>query len=153
MEFKTLMPHLSVFGQMTPELIEEAAKQGFKIIVNNRPDGEAPDQPSSADLEACAIEHGLNYIYLPISPGEMPEQAIEGFAELLSKAQQAQAGPILAFCRSGMRSTSLWALAQVTLPNAQGVILDPYQIVAMAAAAGYNLSSMEPYLESRASRV
>ena len=97
-----------VAPQLTPEAMAELARIGFKSVVNNRPDFEhGPDQPSSAAIEAAAVAAGLVYRHLPVDGGwQSPEQIAE-FAKLLAELPQ----PMLAFCRSGARSTRLYQQA------------------------------------------
>jgi uncharacterized protein (TIGR01244 family) len=86
----------------------EAAAAGFKSVVNNRPDFEhGPDQPTSAELEAAARAAGLEYRHLPVDGGYQTPQEIEAFAQLLHTLPR----PLLAFCRSGARSTRLYQAA------------------------------------------
>ena len=113
--------------------IDEAAAQGIRLIVNNRPDGEEPGQPSSAEIEAAARAAGLDYRHIPIAGGFPPER-VEAMAEALDH------GPVLAFCRSGTRSTYLWALAR----SARGVPAE--ESIAAAAAAGYDLGPIGGWL-------
>lgn len=108
MDYKDLSDRLAVAPQVVPEDIGALASSGFVGIVNNRPDGEAPDQPSSLELEKEARRHGLGYWHLPIVPGEMSEQNARAFAAIVEQAD----GKILAFCRTGARSTNLWKAAQ-----------------------------------------
>ncbi len=93
--------------QLAPEHMAAIAAHGFKTIINNRPDMEGgPDQPSSATMQAAAEAAGLTYHYLPVVSGAItPEQVVQ-MAELVNNA----AKPVLAFCRSGARSTQLWSL-------------------------------------------
>ena len=96
-------------GQITPEDVAEIARQGYKTIVNNRPDGEAgPTQPLSAEIEVAAKALGLNYVYLPVVSGQITLEQAQAMAQVL----ETMPGPILAFCRSGARSTNLYMLAQ-----------------------------------------
>jgi uncharacterized protein (TIGR01244 family) len=98
-----------VAGQLTPEAMAEAVAAGFRSVVNNRPDGEeGPEQPLNADIEAAALKLGLAYRYLPVNPAYQSREDAEAFAELLATLPR----PILAFCRSGARSTRLFAAAQ-----------------------------------------
>ena len=113
--------------------LDEAVAQGVRLIVNNRPDGEEPGQPSSAEIEAAARDAGLDYRHIPIAGGFAPEQ-VEAMAEALEQ------GPVLAFCRSGTRSTFLWALARA----ARGAPAE--ESVAAAAAAGYDLGPIRELL-------
>lgn len=99
---------LSVRPQVLPREVADLAAAGFKGIINNRPDKEAPDQPSSEEIEAEAKRHGLSYWHIPIVPGQATEADARAFAEALSQAD----GPVVAFCRTGNRSTSLFKLSQ-----------------------------------------
>jgi len=95
-------------GQIDYSHVAEIAQQGYKSIINNRPDGEGgPGQPSNASIQAEAEKLGLNYAYLPVLPGAFTPAQVQEMARLL----QTMPGPILAFCRSGARSTNLYQLA------------------------------------------
>jgi uncharacterized protein (TIGR01244 family) len=98
-----------VAPQLTPEAMTEAARLGFKSVVNNRPDFEGgPDQPRSAAIGAAAQAAGLEYRFLPVAGGyQSPEEAAQ-MARLLQELPR----PVLMFCRSGARSARLYALAQ-----------------------------------------
>lgn len=98
-----------VAPQLTPEAMAEAARLGFKSVVNNRPDFEGgPDQPTSATIAAAAQAAGLEYRHLPVAGGyQSPEEAAQ-MARLLQELPR----PLLMFCRSGARSARLFALAQ-----------------------------------------
>jgi len=102
-------PDVCVAPQLTPQAMAEAARQGFKSVINNRPDyEEGPEQPTSAQIEAAARAAGLEYRFLPVDGGyQSPEQA-QSMAQLLHELPR----PMLMFCRSGARSTRLYALAQ-----------------------------------------
>ena len=107
MNMTQLSPTLSVRPQVLPEEVAQLAAAGFKGIINNRPDGEGPDQPSSAELEAAATRHGLAYGHIPVVPGQATEEQARAFAAALREAE----GPVVAFCRTGNRSTGLWKMA------------------------------------------
>lgn len=109
MDYKQLSDRLAVAPQVLPGDIAGLAAAGFAGIVNNRPEGEAPGQPSSAELEAEARRHGLAYWHVPVVPGKMSEQEVRAFAAALREAQ----GPVLAFCRTGNRSAALWKATQM----------------------------------------
>jgi uncharacterized protein (TIGR01244 family) len=98
-----------VAPQLNAEAMAEAARLGFKSVVNNRPDFEGgPDQPTSADIAAAAQAAGLEYRFLPVAGGyQSPEEAAQ-MARLLQELPR----PMLMFCRSGARSARLYALAQ-----------------------------------------
>jgi uncharacterized protein (TIGR01244 family) len=106
---RALAPDVCVAPQLTPEAMAEAAKAGFKSVVNNRPDFEyGPNQPTNAALEAAALAAGLEYRFLPVDGGYQSPQEIEAFAQLLAELPR----PLLAFCRSGARSARLYMAAQ-----------------------------------------
>ena len=95
-------------GQIEPSQLTEIAAQGYKSVINNRPDGEAgPSQPKNADIAAKAEALGLHYAFLPVAPGSMTPAEVQEMNRLL----KTMPGPILAFCRSGARSTNLYHLA------------------------------------------
>lgn len=110
MNLTQLSPTLAVRPQVLPEEVAELAAAGFRGIINNRPDDEELNQPSSAELEAAAKRHGLAYWHIPVVPGEATEEQARVFAAALDDA----GGPVVAFCRTGNRSTGLWKMAQQT---------------------------------------
>jgi uncharacterized protein (TIGR01244 family) len=92
----------ATIGQLMPEDLASVAAMGFQSVINNRPDGEGgPDQPTSAQMAQAAQAAGLTYAYLPVVAGMIT-------AEWLGQ----QPGPVLAFCRSGARSTQLRDMAR-----------------------------------------
>jgi uncharacterized protein (TIGR01244 family) len=128
-----------VSPQITPADVTLAAKEGFGLIVNNRPDGEAPGQPSSAEIKAAAQAAGLAYVHIPVDGRGMSMSHISALKKALSDAENAK---ILAYCRSGMRSTFVRAYMQA----AQGRAID--EMIAEAAAAGYDISGHAQALET-----
>ena len=109
LQIQQLGPDFCVAGQLGPEAMAWVAAQGFRSVVNNRPDFEAgPAQPTSAAIEAAARAAGLAYAYLPVAPALQSPQEIARMAELLHTLP----GPILAFCRSGARSGRLYLASQ-----------------------------------------
>ena len=127
-QFRKVTDAFEVSPQITPDEARQAAESGVKLIINNRPDGEAPDQPASADIEAAARAAGADYVRIPIVGRPTPEQA-RAQAEAVAGA----AGPVLAFCRSGTRSITAWALGEAARGR------DRAELVRLAAAAGYDL--------------
>lgn len=135
MELKRINDHVSVSGQIQPEDIKTLKDLGFTTIVNNRPDGEAPDQPSGAEIEAAAKAAGLTYHAIPLGrEGVNPEMVANTRAVL-----EGSDGKVFCFCRSGTRSTTLWALSQAGEAPAE-------KIIAQAAEAGYDMSHLAGYL-------
>jgi uncharacterized protein (TIGR01244 family) len=126
---------VAVAGQVWPEQMPGIAAAGFRAIVNNRPDGEEPGQPTAQQVSAAAEAAGLTYHDIPVAGGFAPEQ-VDAMAAALAEAD----GPLLAFCRSGTRSTFLWALAEASRGT------NPEELIAKAEAAGYDLTPIEAYL-------
>ena len=97
-----------VAPQLSPDAMAEVARLGFKSVINNRPDFEhGPDQPTSAQIEAAALAAGMQYRHLPVDGGWQSPEQIAAFAALLKDLPT----PVLAFCRSGARSTRLYQQA------------------------------------------
>jgi uncharacterized protein (TIGR01244 family) len=106
---RAVAPDVFVAPQLTPEAMAEAARAGFRSVVNNRPDFEyGPDQPTNASIEAAARAAGLEYRFLPVGPSTQSPAEIAAFAQLMQTLPR----PILAFCRSGNRSANLYLQAQ-----------------------------------------
>lgn len=137
MQTKRLTDSLSVASQIDPADIVALASQGFRSLINNRPDGEAADQPASESLASAARHAGLDYRYIPIVPGQLQDTQVTDFSEALEQ----MAGPTLAFCRTGTRSTTLWALGAAHSGKC-GVD----DVLKTAAQAGYDLAGIKPRL-------
>jgi uncharacterized protein (TIGR01244 family) len=106
---RALAPDVCVAPQLTPEAMAEAARQGFRSVINNRPDFEhGPDQATNAAIEAAAHAAGLEYRWLPVDGGYQSPEEIAAMARLLAELPR----PLLAFCRSGARSARLVGAAQ-----------------------------------------
>lgn len=134
--FKTLDEKTLVAGQITAADVTQAKALGVTMLINNRPDGEAPGQPSGNEIEAAAAAAGLRYVAIPVSSGFSMEQVV-AMRDALALAD----GPVLAFCRSGTRSTNLWSLARASMGDA------PDSLIAKAAAQGYDLSPLAGTLQ------
>ena len=131
MDPRTLSPQFAVSPQITPQDIPALKAQSYRAIITNRPDGEGADQPTFAEIEAAAHAAGMQARYIPISGGMVGDDDVEAFRSAL----RAMPGPVLAYCRSGTRSATLWSLAQaddMPLP----------QILAATSTAGYDLSGV-----------
>ena len=141
MELKTLTDNLMVAGQIRPDDLQTLRDHGVTTIINNRPDGEMFGQPNSAELSAKAESLGMIYHYIPITPGHLDPKSIDEFRQATAEPD----GQILAFCRTGTRSTHLWALAEAALRPIE-------EIVSRAENAGYDLRGMVPILQQLAQR-
>ncbi|RYJ61568.1 bifunctional protein tyrosine phosphatase family protein/NAD(P)/FAD-dependent oxidoreductase [Pseudomonas songnenensis] len=133
---KRLTPFISVAAQLQPADMAQLAASGFRCVINNRPDNEDEGQPASAIMRAAAEASGLEYHHLPVVSGQISDADVAAFRSLLERVK----GPALAFCRTGTRSASLWALAEAHH-------LDPQVLVETAQQANYDLSGLLPRLE------
>ena len=138
--FRTLDPSFLAAPQIEPEDVATAAAQGVTTIVNNRPDGEEPSAPQGDAIAAAAAAHGLGYVAIPITHSGFSHAQIDA----LAAAIDASSGPILAYCRSGTRSTNLWALTRARMGD------DVQGMCDKAAAQGYDLSGLRPTLDALA---
>ncbi|MBP7648914.1 MAG: TIGR01244 family phosphatase [Phenylobacterium sp.] len=133
-EFRRVTDQLSVSPQITLEDLPRAAAMGFKLVINNRPDGEDPAQPPSAAVEAAARAAGLQYAYIPVRGGPTQDQVAEE-RSILENSE----GPVLAFCRSGTRSIITWSLGE-----AMDGARSRDELVALGLEAGYDLNGVLP---------
>ena len=138
MDVKRINDHVSVAPQIRPEDFASLKAMGFSSVVNNRPDGEAPDQPTTATMQAAAAAAGLDYHYIPLGRDGVSPEMVEQTRSVL----EGSAGPVLCYCRSGTRSTTLWALSQAGSMPAD-------EIVEAAAHAGYDMSHLLGYLSQK----
>jgi uncharacterized protein (TIGR01244 family) len=138
LDLKRINDHISVSGQIQPEDVAALKTAGFTTIINNRPEGEAPDQPAGAEIEAAAKAAGLAYHAIPLGREGVSPDMVEKTKAVLEGSD----GPVFAFCRSGTRSTTLWALSQAGE-------MDASEIISEAAAAGYDMSHLAGHLSQK----
>ncbi|WP_309092753.1 TIGR01244 family sulfur transferase [Phenylobacterium sp.] len=131
-DFRRVTDDFTTAPQISVDDVEEAARQGFRTIINNRPDNEQPGQPSSHEIEAAARAAGIAYFHIPVVGGPTPQQ-VETTQRILEDA----AKPVLAFCRSGTRSIVTWSLSQA----ASGA-RPRDELVQLGRQAGYDLSGV-----------
>ena len=133
----TVTETFCVAPQLSVADIGEAARAGYTLIVNNRPDGEMLGQPKSADIAKAAEEAGIAYIHLPVDANGITPNHLGGLENAISDARP---GKTLGFCKSGMRSILVWAYAQARSG-------EPVEtIIAEAREAGFDIAGHEPAL-------
>ncbi len=137
MPFKTLTPSLSVSPQLSEADVAQAGRDGFRSIIDNRPDDEEPGQLPAAGMQVLAARHGLGFAHVPVVPGNIGDAEVAQMVAALAKLD----GPVLAYCRTGTRSATLWALSRAGALSAD-------EIIATAAEAGYDLAALRPRLEN-----
>jgi uncharacterized protein (TIGR01244 family) len=135
--FRQITETVFASPQITLAEVDEARRQGIRLIINNRPEGESDDQVPGAEIEAAASAAGIGYIAIPVTHAGFSEAQVKAMADALANV----GGPVLAYCRSGTRSTLLWALAEAS----SGA--DPAEIAANAARAGYDISPVRSLVD------
>ena len=141
--FRTLDDRLLVAAQIDVADVAAAKALGVGLIVNNRPEGESEDQTPGDEIAAAAAEAGIAYVAIPVTHAGFSLPQVTALDDALKSAGDA---PVLAYCRSGTRSTLLWALAQAS----QGA--DPSELARQAGLAGYDVGSIAPLLEMLAAK-
>ena len=131
-DFRHVTDDFTTAPQISLADVAEAARQGFKTLISNRPDGEEPGQPTAAEVAAAAQAAGLVFHHIPVRGGPTPEQ-VEQTQAVLQDADL----PVLAFCRSGTRSIITWSLSQ-----ASSGALSRADLVGLGHTAGYDLSGV-----------
>lgn len=129
-DIRQVTDDFAVAPQLAPEDMPEAAARGFKLVINNRPDGEALHQPSSAEMAEAVRAAGMEYLYIPVHGGPGP-----GEVAAVHHAMHDAGGPVLAFCRSGTRSIVTWAFGQAMHGHQSRD-----ELIDIGRQAGYDLS-------------
>jgi sulfide:quinone oxidoreductase len=131
MERKQLTQMLSIGPQIQPDDIARLGEAGFRAIVCNRPDDEGVDQPNHEEMAQAAQAAGLEFRYLPVTPGLVTDETAETFGKTLAELP----GPVFAYCRTGTRSATLWSLSEASR-------LSLPEILGTTKAAGYDMSGV-----------
>ncbi|MFA7586661.1 MAG: TIGR01244 family sulfur transferase [Novosphingobium sp.] len=135
--FRKLSDNLFASPQIGLPELAEAQAMGITAIINNRPEAESEDQTPGDQIEAAARAAGMDYVAIPVTHAGFSAGQVEAMATALQNAR----GPVLAYCRSGTRSTLLWALAEAS----RGA--NPATLSAQAAAAGYDISPVRAMVD------
>ena len=135
-DFRTLSDTVLASPQIDPGDIGAAVDSGVTLVINNRPDGEEPGQPTGGAIAQAASDAGIEYVAIPVDGSGISREQIDRMAEALRRTD----GKVLAYCRSGTRSTMLWSLARASLGDA------PDTIIAKAQDAGYSMEHLRPAL-------
>lgn len=135
---KRLSDRLSVTPQIDPADMQALAAAGFRSVISNRPDGEEPNQPDWATIERAAHDAGMEARHIPVTSGAITDEDAARFGSALEELP----GPIVGFCRTGARSTSLWALSNADQRPAD-------ELIRTAADAGYDIAALRDRLAKR----
>ncbi len=141
-DFRSLSDDMLASPQITPGDVSEAKTLGVDLIINNRPDDEEPGQPTGAEIEVAARDAGIGYRAIPVTSAGFSEPQVDAMANALGSTD----GKVLAYCRSGTRSTLLWSLAQARAGKSAD------QIAEAARGAGYDVSPIRPALDALSAR-
>ncbi|MCA0997420.1 bifunctional protein tyrosine phosphatase family protein/NAD(P)/FAD-dependent oxidoreductase [Alloyangia pacifica] len=131
MDIRKIADDIAASPQITPADVPQIAGAGYRAIICNRPDGEGADQPNFEEIESAAKAAGLEARYIPVVSGKVQDTDAEAFG----KALRDLPGPVLAYCRSGTRSATLWSLSQAKA-------LPPAHILAATKEAGYDMAGV-----------
>ena len=131
MDIKTLSSKASVTPQIKVDDLPAIKEKGFRAIICNRPDGEGTDQPTYKEIEVAAAKLGIDMAYQPIVAGKVNDQDADDFANLMTELP----GPVLAYCRTGTRSATLWSLTQAQTRTTA-------DILSKTKAAGYDMAGV-----------
>lgn len=138
-EPKVVIPNkLSVMAQPEIAEVEELSRQGYRAIINNRPDSESPDQPAADDVRAEARKHGIHYEHMPVTLDSITREDVLAFRQSFTLAP----APVIAHCRTGKRSFLLWAAGEVI---DSGRSVD--ELVAQGAALGLDIKELPQVIE------
>lgn len=135
--FRQITETVFASPQIGTDAIAEAKALGIVRIINNRPEGESEDQVAGDVIAAEAAAAGIDYVAIPVGHGGFSQAQVDAMADALDNAE----GPVLAYCRSGTRSTLLWALARAKAGDSPAVI------ASKAAAAGYDVSPIRQLID------
>ena len=131
MDLKPISDSLTVSPQITVADIPELARQGYRAIICNRPDGEGADQPTFEEISSAAKSAGMEAAYVPVVAGKVLDADADAFGDAMRELP----GPVLAYCRTGTRSATLWSLAEAdTLGTAE--------VLSRTKAAGYDMAGV-----------
>ncbi|KAJ55673.1 hypothetical protein ACMU_13370 [Actibacterium mucosum KCTC 23349] len=137
MDIRVITPEFSAAPQIEATDLPAIADAGYKTLICNRPDGEAPDQTGSDEMAAAAKAAGLTFHLVPFA-GMISPETQAAFDAVMDSAE----GPVLAYCRSGTRSTTIWALSMARSTESDALI-------SAAAGGGYDLAPMKPMMDAR----
>ena len=135
--FRQISESVYASPQIGVEEIAKAKDLGITMIINNRPEGESDDQTPGAQIAEAAAAAGMEYVEIPVTHAGFAQNQVFAMAEALERS----VGPVLAYCRSGTRSTLLWALARAKAGD------NPDELARQAAAAGYDLSPVRQIMD------
>lgn len=140
---KQLTADIWVSEQITTDQLGDLKSLGFKSLIDLRPDGEAVDQPPSTAVAKAAAQAGLQFAYVPVQHGDIPDASVDALTTSLAKVDK----PVLLYCRSGRRAARTWALSEAAHVGG----MDEAQIEAAVAHAGQSADDLKTAIAARIS--
>jgi len=141
MSLKTLTDTISVSEQLKLDQIASIREGRYATIIDLRPDGEAEGQPDAATMKAAANREGLNFFYVPVPHGDIPDSAVQALGKVLDESR----GPILLYCRSGRRAARTWSLVEASRQDG----MDAKAILEAVKASGQSADDLRAAIEAR----
>ena len=141
-QFRRLSDTMLASPQIAPDDIAMAKSEGVGLIICNRPDGEDAGQPTADEIERLAAEAGIAFAWIPVTSAGFSQPQVQAMRDALDSAE----GSVLAYCRSGTRSTLLWSLAQASKGE------NPEALAQTAQAAGYDVGPVRPAMDMLAAQ-
>lgn len=138
---RPLLEGVAVREQISLADVARIGAEGYRTLIDLRPDGEAPDQPRAAEIESAARQAGLQFAYIPTAHGDIPDATPEALARALLSAER----PVLLYCRSGSRAARVWALAEAARIDGP----DAAAIAKAVRGAGQKVDDILPRIEQR----
>lgn len=142
--YQALRPNVGVTEQLQPKSMRGVANRRFHTVIDLRPDGEAADQPSSAEMARAASAEGLKFVYIPVPHGRIPDDAVNKLQAALGNGEQ----NVLMYCRSGRRAARTWALVEASRAGGAGAT----EIMQAVREAGQSADDLRGDIEQRIAR-
>lgn len=142
LDIKPINDSIAFSPQIFPEDIADIAQLGYTQIICNRPDGEAPNQPTIETIQHAATLHHVKVVYAPIDTAHLSSTSLSIVADSLANNEKT-----LLYCLSGMRSAIVWAICEIKSgkPSAE--------VIFLAEKSGHNLQSLEPFIQNCAQQI
>ena len=133
---KRIYENFYAANQIQAKDIAQLKQEKFECVLCNRPDNEEQDQPSVEMIKSQCLANGIEFLHLPITPGDFNLEAIMETEKVLKTAKKT-----LAYCRTGTRSTMLWAFAKTK-------DLEVDEVLKITDHSGYNFQHLKELLET-----
>ncbi|CZT37838.1 bifunctional sulfur transferase/dioxygenase Blh [Rhizobium sp. 9140] len=134
---------LSISPQPSLDGIQSLRDRGFKTLINNRPENEDSDQPGTQRERQAAQHCDLSYVFIPVILDSITEADVRAFQRAIDNSE----GPVLAHCKSGTRSLSLYLIGEVLDGR-----MSADEVVDFGRSRSFDTSGAARWLENQAAR-